>query len=39
MAEQQYDVVGGTSEALATKVSQDIPRYQQVIRTANITAD
>jgi tripartite-type tricarboxylate transporter receptor subunit TctC len=39
MAEQQYDVVGGTSEALATKVNQDIPRYQQVIRTANITPD
>jgi tripartite-type tricarboxylate transporter receptor subunit TctC len=39
MAEQQYDVVGGTSAALATKVSQDIPRYQQVIRTADIKAD
>jgi tripartite-type tricarboxylate transporter receptor subunit TctC len=39
MAEQNYDVVGGTSEALAAKVSQDIPRYQQVIRTADIKAD
>jgi len=39
MAEQNYDVVGGTPEALAAKVSQDIPRYQQVIRTADIQAD
>lgn len=39
MAEQNYDVVGGTSESLGAKVSQDIPRYQQVIRTADIQAD
>jgi tripartite-type tricarboxylate transporter receptor subunit TctC len=39
MSEQGYDVVGGTAEALALKVSQDIPRYQQVIRTADIKAD
>jgi len=39
MAEQQYDVVGGTPAALAAKVGQDIPRYQGVIRSANITAD
>lgn len=39
MAEQQYDAVGGAPEALATKVGQDIPRYQQVIRTASITVD
>jgi hypothetical protein len=39
MAEQNYDVLGGTPEALADKVSQDIPRYQGVIRTAHIQAD
>ncbi|MES2759129.1 MAG: tripartite tricarboxylate transporter substrate binding protein [Pseudomonadota bacterium] len=39
MGEQQYDVVGGTSEALALKVSQDIPRYQKVIVTADIKAE
>jgi tripartite-type tricarboxylate transporter receptor subunit TctC len=39
MGEQQYDVVGGTPEALALKVSQDIPRYQKVIVTADIKAD
>lgn len=39
MAEQNYDVVGGTPEALAAKVSQDIPRYREVIRVGNIQAD
>jgi len=39
MAEQQYDAVGGTPAALATRVNQDTPRYQQVIRTASITVD
>lgn len=36
MAEQSYDVLGGTPEVLAAKVTQDIARYEKVIRNANI---
>lgn len=39
MGEQNYDVLGGTPETLAAKVTQDIPRYQKVIRTADIQPD
>jgi tripartite-type tricarboxylate transporter receptor subunit TctC len=39
MSEQSYDVLGGTPGTLATKVLQDIPRYEKVIRTANVKPD
>lgn len=39
MSEQNYDVLGGTPEALADKVNKDIVRYEKVIRTAHIKVD
>lgn len=39
MAEQSYDVIGGTPVALADKVKEDIVRYQKVIRSADIKVD
>jgi tripartite-type tricarboxylate transporter receptor subunit TctC len=39
MTEQNYDVLGGRPEVLAEKVSQDIPRYESVIRIADIKPD
>jgi tripartite-type tricarboxylate transporter receptor subunit TctC len=39
MTEQNYDVLGGTPQALANAVARDIPRYEKIIRSANIKAD
>jgi tripartite-type tricarboxylate transporter receptor subunit TctC len=39
MTEQNYDVLGGTPQQLADAVARDIPRYEKVIRSANIKAD
>jgi tripartite-type tricarboxylate transporter receptor subunit TctC len=39
MTDQNYDVLGGTPQQLADAVARDIPRYEKVIRSANIKAD